>query len=76
MKNEWVDIAIRAAEQAGEEILKIYNSDYEVITKADESPVTAADIASNNIIQSINYKNDRYYASVIFLCWEQSYYYS
>ena len=53
MKDEWVDIAIRAAEQAGEEILKIYNSDYEVITKADESPVTAADIASNNIIQSI-----------------------
>jgi 3'(2'), 5'-bisphosphate nucleotidase len=51
MKKEWVDIAIKAAEVAGEEILRIYNSNYEIITKADQSPVTAADLASNTIIQ-------------------------
>lgn len=51
MKKEWINIAIEAAEKAGEEILKIYHSEYEVKTKADESPVTIADLASNTIIQ-------------------------
>src|SRR5690606_30909134 len=38
--------------QAGEEILKIYNRDFNIQTKADESPLTEADLASNKIINS------------------------
>ena len=40
------DIAIRA----GEQILEIYATDFEIETKADESPLTAADKASHNTI--------------------------
>jgi len=39
-----------AALEAGAEIMKIYQSDFEVQTKADESPVTAADEAAEKII--------------------------
>lgn len=40
------------AEQAGEKIIEIYaHNDYEVETKADNSPVTTADYAANEIIQ-------------------------
>jgi len=38
------------ARQAGQEILKIYRSDYEVEIKDDDSPLTAADKASHNTI--------------------------
>ena len=40
------DIAVRA----GDEILKIYATDFEVETKSDASPLTAADKASHNTI--------------------------
>ena len=36
--------------RAGDEILKFYNEEIEVIHKEDLSPLTKADIASNNII--------------------------
>lgn len=45
--------AIEAALAAGKEILKIYddpNSDFEIERKADNSPLTIADRASNNVI--------------------------
>ena len=42
--------AIQAAYEAGGEIMKIYNTDFEVDYKADESPLTEADQASHNII--------------------------
>lgn len=46
-------IAITAALEAGKEILKIYNSeDFEVELKADNSPLTKADLASHNVIMS------------------------
>lgn len=51
MKKEWIDSAIQAAEKAGNKILKFYHSKYDVVTKEDESPVTAADLVSNSIIQ-------------------------
>jgi len=42
------------AKSAGEEIMKIYNTDFKVKTKADGSPVTDADkIAENHIISGI-----------------------
>ena len=39
--------------EAGEKILEIYNSDFEVITKADNSPVTLADEAAEAIITPV-----------------------
>ena len=35
---------------AGERILSIYETDFEVDSKSDESPVTAADLAANETI--------------------------
>lgn len=46
-------IAIKAAVLAGEEILKVKKQGFTVDTKADESPVTVADLASNKIIQDL-----------------------
>ena len=38
---------------ASEEILKVYNTDFNVEKKDDESPVTKADIEANKVIVSI-----------------------
>ena len=47
-------LAVQAAIEAGKEILKIYDSaDFSTVSKADDSPLTAADITSNKTI--INY---------------------
>lgn len=48
--NEFLQKAIQAALQAGQEILKIYEQDFAVEHKADESPLTQADLASNRVI--------------------------
>jgi len=45
-----LSIAIRAALLAGEEILKIYQTDFSVEYKADESPLTLADQHAHRII--------------------------
>lgn len=44
--------AIFAALKAGNEILKIYNKDFNVEYKDDKSPLTEADIVSNKIIMN------------------------
>jgi 3'(2'), 5'-bisphosphate nucleotidase len=44
--------AIHAAVNAGHRILQIYNTDFLVSEKVDESPVTSADLDANNIITS------------------------
>lgn len=44
--------AIRAAIEAGEEILKIYNSPFEVEQKEDQSPLTQADKNANAVINN------------------------
>ncbi|MFL1464674.1 3'(2'),5'-bisphosphate nucleotidase CysQ [Marinobacter sp. HN1S83] len=41
---------IRIADEAGERILPIYESDFEVHYKEDQSPITAADMASHDVI--------------------------
>lgn len=49
----YLDLAVKAALLAGEEILKIYNdenSDFGVEIKADNSPLTIADKMSNKVI--------------------------
>jgi len=43
---------VALAQRAGTAILKIYATDFEHDTKADESPVTAADIAAEEIIEA------------------------
>ena len=47
-----VEPVIALAEQAGREILKVYATDFSVESKIDESPLTKADLASNNVIVS------------------------
>jgi len=45
-----VEPLIELANKAGSEILKIYQSDFEVIAKSDQSPLTEADMASHMVI--------------------------
>ena len=49
VKNE-MKIAVKAAYEAGNTILEIYARDFEVELKADNSPLTEADRAANEII--------------------------
>jgi 3'(2'), 5'-bisphosphate nucleotidase len=48
-----LDIAIKAANEAGKAILEIYQGDYEKSTKSDDSPITDADLKSNEVIKEI-----------------------
>ena len=48
-----LDIALRAAIEAGDAILGIYEENYETSTKQDNSPITEADLKSNEIIKKI-----------------------
>ncbi|HBX67032.1 MAG: 3'(2'),5'-bisphosphate nucleotidase [Balneola sp.] len=41
---------IKTAEKAGKKILEFYETDVEVITKEDDSPLTKADLAAHHII--------------------------
>ena len=45
-----IELAVQAALEAGDAILEIYEQDFEVEYKADDSPLTSADKASHNII--------------------------
>lgn len=56
MKNELKD-AIQAAKKAGEEVLKIYNTDFKVEYKGKE-PLTQADLISQKVIFSYLEKYD------------------
>jgi len=48
-----LDIAIKAAREAGNAILEIYQRDFKISKKNDDSPITDADIKSNEIIKEI-----------------------
>jgi 3'(2'), 5'-bisphosphate nucleotidase len=50
--NENLNTAIVASIKAGKEILKIYNTDFKVEYKEDESPLTIADKNANEVIMS------------------------
>lgn len=52
MENK-LKLAIQAVLEAGEEILRIYSSDFDVEIKTDSSPVTIADKAADRIITTI-----------------------
>jgi len=51
-QDKWLLLAIKAAREAGEKILDIYNQDFEVKFKKDKSPLTLADQKANEIIES------------------------
>lgn len=48
-----LDIAIKAAKNAGDAILEIYQEEYKTAKKDDDSPITDADLKSNEIIKKI-----------------------
>ncbi|MCV0393279.1 MAG: 3'(2'),5'-bisphosphate nucleotidase CysQ [Nitrosopumilus sp.] len=48
-----LDIAIEAATRAGDAILEIYKEEFDSKIKSDNSPITKADIKSNEIIKKI-----------------------
>jgi 3'(2'), 5'-bisphosphate nucleotidase len=53
MKNtQYLIAATRAAIEAGDAILGVYNTEFEVETKADQSPLTIADKRSHQIIDA------------------------
>lgn len=51
--NFHLKLAVTAALKAGEEILKIYNTNFYIETKADNTPVTAADKAASKSILNV-----------------------
>ncbi|MEO2068339.1 MAG: 3'(2'),5'-bisphosphate nucleotidase CysQ [Desulfurobacteriaceae bacterium] len=54
MNKELLDTAIKAALQAGKEILEIYrNGNFQVIEKADTSPLTLADRRAHQVIKEL-----------------------
>jgi 3'(2'), 5'-bisphosphate nucleotidase len=46
----WLPSAIDIARQAGQKILHVYESSYEITNKKDNTPVTCADLAANELI--------------------------
>jgi len=48
-----LDVAIKAVYEAGNSILEIYKGKYKTFTKSDDSPITEADLKSNEIIKAI-----------------------
>jgi 3'(2'), 5'-bisphosphate nucleotidase len=48
-----LDLAIQAVHEAGISILDIYEKRYQAFTKSDNSPITEADLKSNEIIKNI-----------------------
>jgi 3'(2'), 5'-bisphosphate nucleotidase len=47
-----IEIIVKAAQEAGKKILEIYNQDFEVFHKADESPLTKADQEAHHVIEA------------------------
>jgi 3'(2'), 5'-bisphosphate nucleotidase len=50
MSGTLLDVAIRAALAAGQEIMRVYAEPFEVVQKSDHTPVTEADLASERVI--------------------------
>lgn len=50
MQAEQIEALVALTRRAGDAILKIYHTDFDVETKADESPLTQADLAAHRIL--------------------------
>lgn len=48
--SRWLKAVVNLARDAGSKVLKIYHSDFRVGTKDDNSPLTAADLASHHCL--------------------------
>ena len=51
LTTELRETAIAIAQEAGQAIMQVYSSGFDVTLKADDSPVTAADLAADRVIQ-------------------------
>jgi 3'(2'), 5'-bisphosphate nucleotidase len=47
-----IDALAQIVDQAGREILRVYETDFDVATKADDSPLTQADLAAHRVIRA------------------------
>ncbi len=50
MSKELLEVAIKAALAAGEEIMRVYAEPFDVVQKGDNTPVTEADLAAERVI--------------------------
>ena len=50
LPQHWIEALISIVEEAGSAILEVYDSNFEVQTKGDESPLTQADLAAHQVI--------------------------
>ena len=50
---ELLELAVRAAREAGKAIMEVYAQPFEVYTKDDDSPVTQADLRASDIIKEL-----------------------
>jgi len=53
-----LDVALQAVTEAGKTILEIYGKKYETSIKSDDSPITEADLKSNEVIKKNLSKTD------------------
>ncbi|MEX1080611.1 MAG: 3'(2'),5'-bisphosphate nucleotidase CysQ [Halofilum sp. (in: g-proteobacteria)] len=51
-RGELLATVTELAERAGQAILEVYNGEYEIENKADESPLTTADVAAHELIDA------------------------
>lgn len=58
-----LSLALEAATKAGKAVMDIYHTDFESDTKADDSPITKADLVSNEIIKEILGRSSHYILS-------------
>ena len=58
-----LDVALQAVSKAGDAILEIYGEKYETSIKHDDSPITEADLKSNEIIKEVLSKTDHHILS-------------
>ncbi len=47
-----IDALAQIVDQAGQEILRVYETDFDVARKADDSPLTQADLAAHRVIRA------------------------
>lgn len=50
LPQHWIEELVSITENAGAAILEVYNSNFDVQTKNDESPLTQADLAAHQVI--------------------------
>ena len=50
LPQHWIEALVSIVEDAGSAILEVYDSNFEVQTKGDESPLTQADLAAHQVI--------------------------